>query len=91
MIRVDLDPSDLAQGKADDLLIQGDAEAFLRALAIAIPARVDNRDPCWDADVVTSARARWRAETDAERPGIVPICDALTDAACQTKRCSIPI
>lgn len=80
MIRVDLDPSVLAQGKADDLLIQGDAEAFLRALAIAIPARVDNRDPCWDADVVTSARARWRAETDAERPGIVPICDALKDA-----------
>lgn len=68
MIRVDLDPSVLVQGKADDLLIQGDAEAFLRALAISIPARVDNRDPCWDADVVTSARARWRAETDAE-PG----------------------
>ena len=26
-----------------------------------------------------SASARWRAEVDAERPGIVPVCDALRD------------
>ena len=77
MIRVDLDPSVLAQGKPDDLLIHGDAEAFLRAMAIAIPARVDDRAPCWDREMVVACKARWRAETDAERPGIVPICDAL--------------
>lgn len=80
MIRVDIDPSILAQGRADDLLIHGDAGAFLRAIAVAIPARVEDRDPCWDADTVKAARARWRAETDAERPGIVPICDALQQA-----------
>ena len=77
MIRVDLDASILAQGRAGDLLLLGDAESFLRAMAIAIPARVDDRDPCWDASYVTQCKARWRAETDAERPGIVPICDAL--------------
>ncbi|MEP5152787.1 thiamine pyrophosphate-binding protein [Planktotalea sp.] len=77
MIRVDLDPSVLAQGKPDDLLIQGDAESFLRAMAIAIPARIDDRDPCWDAELVANMRARWRSEVDAERPYIVPICDAL--------------
>ncbi|MGH1577443.1 thiamine pyrophosphate-binding protein [Planktotalea sp.] len=80
MVRVDIDPSVLAQGKAGDLLIHGDAGAFLKAMAIAIPARVDDRAPCWDASVVAQARARWRAETDAERPGIVPICDALRAA-----------
>ncbi len=80
MIRVDLDPSVLVQGKSDDLLIHGDAEAFLRAVAIAIPARVDDRAPCWDRDLVVASRARWRSETDAERPGIVPICDALRAA-----------
>ena len=80
MIRVDLDPSILAQGKANDLLLHGDAEAFLRAMAVAIPARVEDRDPCWDAAYVAQWRARWRAETDAERPGIVPICEALQAA-----------
>jgi 5-guanidino-2-oxopentanoate decarboxylase len=80
MIRVDLDPSVLAQGKAGDLLIHGDADAFLRAMAIAIPARVDDRAPCWDVDMVDQKRALWRAQTDAERPGIVPICDALRAA-----------
>ncbi|WP_085307126.1 thiamine pyrophosphate-binding protein [Planktotalea arctica] len=80
MIRVDLDPSVLAQGKSGDLLIHGDAEAFLRAMAIAIPARTDDRAPCWDAEMVAASKARWRAETDAERPGIVPICAALRAA-----------
>ena len=80
MIRVDLDPSVLAQGKAGDLLIHGDAEAFLRAMAIAIPARVNDRAPCWDAKMVSQKCAQWRAQTDAERPGIVPICDALRAA-----------
>lgn len=77
MIRVDLDPAVLAQGRSNDLLIQGDAASFLKAMAIAIPARIDDRDPCWDAEFVQNCRARWRAETDAERPGIVPICDVL--------------
>ena len=77
MIRVDLDPSVLVQGRAEDLLLHGDADAFMRAIAIAIPARIDDRDPCWDAGYVAQCCARWRAETDADRPGIVPICDAL--------------
>ncbi len=33
----------------------------------------------WQADKVAATRARWRAETDAERPGIVPICGALRE------------
>ncbi len=34
----------------------------------------------WTAPEVAAARARWRAEVDAERPGIVAICDALRAA-----------
>ena len=34
----------------------------------------------WTVDEVSDQRARWRAEVDAERPGIVPVCDALRAA-----------
>jgi 5-guanidino-2-oxopentanoate decarboxylase len=80
MIRVDLDPSVLGQCCSGDLPILADAAGFLRAMAIAIPARVDDRAPAWDAGEVAAARAQWRQQTDAERPGIVPICDALRTA-----------
>ena len=33
----------------------------------------------WKPEEVAEFRAKARAETDAERPGIVPICDALRD------------
>ncbi|WP_424433190.1 5-guanidino-2-oxopentanoate decarboxylase [Planktotalea sp.] len=80
MIRVDLDPAVLGQGQAGDVLLQGDAGDFLRAMSMSIPARTVDAAPCWDAKQVSDTRARWRAETDAERPGIVPICDALRTA-----------
>ena len=34
----------------------------------------------WTPAEVASQRARWKAEIDAERPGIVPVCDALSAA-----------
>jgi acetolactate synthase-1/2/3 large subunit/5-guanidino-2-oxopentanoate decarboxylase len=80
MVRVDIDPVVLAQCNAGDLALLGDAGAVLRAMAIAIPARTDDRDPCWPAVDVAAQRARWRAELDAERPGIIPVCDALRAA-----------
>jgi acetolactate synthase-1/2/3 large subunit/5-guanidino-2-oxopentanoate decarboxylase len=33
----------------------------------------------WTTDEIAQARARWRSEADVDRPGIVPICDALRD------------
>lgn len=77
MIRIDIDPEMLAQGRAGDMAVLGDAGALLRAMAVAIPARIEDRAPCWDAAEVAATRARWRAEVDAERPGIVPVADAL--------------
>ncbi|MDU8912351.1 5-guanidino-2-oxopentanoate decarboxylase [Aestuariicoccus sp. MJ-SS9] len=76
-IRVDIDAEVLAACGAGDMPLLGDAGAFLRAMAVAIPARVEDRAPCWDAAEVDRTRARWRAEIDAERPGILPVADAL--------------
>lgn len=80
MIRVDIDPVMLAKGKAGDLPVLADAEALLRAMAVAIPARVEDRKPCWDAKAVAATKARWRAEVMAERPGIVEVAEALKAA-----------
>ena len=75
MIRIDLDASQLADAGRADIKVQANAEAFLPALLPEIENRQGKSG--WSADEVATARARWRAETDTERPGIVPICDAL--------------
>ncbi|MEM9580476.1 MAG: thiamine pyrophosphate-binding protein [Pseudomonadota bacterium] len=77
MIRVDIDAEVLGGAKADDIPLLGDAGAFLRAMSIAIPARVDDREPCWDVAYVAAKRAEWRAEIDAERPGLLPVIEAV--------------
>ncbi len=77
MIRIDIDPAQLAGLASDDMPILGDAGAFLKAMAVAIPARTEDRPPRWDAARVAATRARWRAEIMAERPGILPVAEAL--------------
>ena len=77
MIRVDIDPENFAGLGPQDTAILADAAALLRAMTIAIPARTDDLPPKWDATTVARKRAAWRAEVDAERPGIVPVSDAL--------------
>ncbi|MDF1727898.1 MAG: 5-guanidino-2-oxopentanoate decarboxylase [Sulfitobacter sp.] len=74
MVRVDIDPEVLSDGKGNLHPVQATAQAVFRALSGVgdLPASFD-----WSRDEVFAARSRWRAETDAERPGITPICDAL--------------
>jgi acetolactate synthase-1/2/3 large subunit/5-guanidino-2-oxopentanoate decarboxylase len=76
MIRVDIDAVELEHPRAE-LCILSDAAAFLEALAESLP---DRAGPKWDAADVAATKARWRREVDAERPGIVPVVDALRDA-----------
>ncbi|MCV2868139.1 5-guanidino-2-oxopentanoate decarboxylase [Defluviimonas sp. WL0002] len=76
LLRVDIDPAELFDDSAADLAVLGDAGAFLSALADALPERASSG---WNAAEIAAARARWRAETDAERPGIVRVVDALRD------------
>jgi len=73
LIRVDIDPEQLNSmpGTSDGVLC--DAAALAEGLLAVDLTAADG----WNASDVTSARARWEAETDAERPGIVPIARAL--------------
>ncbi len=80
MVRIDIDPAVLGQCSAEDTPILADAGALLKALAIAISARVDDAAPKWDANEVARLKADWRAEIDAERPGVLPVIEALQAA-----------
>ena len=77
MMRIDIDPECFNGLRPDDTAILADAAEVLRAMAIAIPARADDQPPKWDASRVAQQKAIWRAEIATERPGIVPVCDAL--------------
>lgn len=78
MIRVDIDAEVLADHHGAELRVQMDAKLFLEALA-QDAAQLEATTK-WQPTEVARTRARWRAEVDAERPGIVPICDALRAA-----------
>ena len=77
VIRIDLDPQVLSTVHAGDLAVQADAGSFLTAMRIAIPARSEDRAPCWSAAEVAVAKLQWAAEVAVERPGIAPVCAAL--------------
>jgi acetolactate synthase-1/2/3 large subunit/5-guanidino-2-oxopentanoate decarboxylase len=72
LVRVDIDPAELADTPAA-VALRGDAAGVLAALAAILPEGGSD----WTAAEVAQARARWRAEVDAERPFIAPVCDAL--------------
>lgn len=78
LVRVDLDPEVLTDRHRAAVKLQADAESFAHTLW----AVSDQVKPAtgWSPDEVAKARARWRTEIDAERPGIVPVIDALRAA-----------
>lgn len=73
MVRVDLDPQELADDQRCDLAILGDVSAVLQALA----GHAFDAKSGWESEAVAQTRKVWRAQTDSDRPGIVPIVDAL--------------
>ena len=75
LIRVDLDPAELSDPGALNVLC--DAKAFLRALDLYSEGHATQTS--WQATEVSAARRRWRAETDAERPHVMPVAEALRD------------
>ena len=78
LVRVDLDPQVLADHHRAAVKLQADGESFAHALWTSI----DHVKPAagWTPEEVAQARSRWRADVDAERPGIVPVIDALREA-----------
>ncbi|RBW61881.1 thiamine pyrophosphate-binding protein [Ruegeria sp. A3M17] len=78
LVRIDVDPKVLSDHHRAAIKLQADGESFAHALWAAI----DHVKPAtgWAQEEVADARRRWRAEVDAERPGIVPVMDALREA-----------
>ncbi|WP_226779161.1 thiamine pyrophosphate-binding protein [Oceaniglobus trochenteri] len=77
MIRVDIDPQSLNDRHRAAYPVLSDAGGFMGRLLAACDAPPATG---WSGAEVREARAKWRAEIDAERPGILPICDALRAA-----------
>ncbi|WP_372885133.1 5-guanidino-2-oxopentanoate decarboxylase [Shimia sp.] len=75
LVRVDIDPEVLADEHRAEITFRADAMAFVRGLVAHLPQA--GAAAKWDAAEIAAARQRWRAEADSDRPGIVPICDAL--------------
>jgi acetolactate synthase-1/2/3 large subunit/5-guanidino-2-oxopentanoate decarboxylase len=73
VIRVDIDPAEIADDTHADLTVMGDAAAFLADLATNLPERASG----WDRAEVAAARERWRAQLEADRPGLSRVVDAL--------------
>lgn len=76
LVRVDIDPEVLADRHRAGITVQADAYLFVKALLDLLEAPQPAR---WDAGEIAAAKARFRAEADAERPGIVPLCAALAE------------
>ncbi len=79
MIRVDIDPAVLATCGVADIALQCRAHSFYNDLFNRLDEWPEDKPFQWNRDRVAAQSAQWRAEVDAERPGIVPICDALRD------------
>lgn len=85
MVRVDIDPSVFADGqKAQDTCVIADARSLVSGVLDAVQEKPSSG---WSGADVAAARARWRAETDAERPGIADVVDALMEAL--PKECQV--
>ena len=77
LVRVDIDPTVLAQGHNTAAKIQGDVICVIMALLKCLPKESAEK---WNPTEIAKKRALWRSEVEAERPGIVQVCDALKDA-----------
>ena len=76
MIRVDIDPAQLTgDGDPKSILHLGDAERTFAAASEALGDITPSTG--WRASDVAATRARWRADVDAEYPGVLPIAEAL--------------
>lgn len=76
-IRVDIDTEVLASTPGIALRLKSDADAFFRQCVDA--ADLPNAFE-WSQAEIASTRARWRAEVNAERPGIVLVAEAIRAA-----------
>lgn len=77
LVRIDIDPEVLADRHRADILVRADGPQFVQALLTHLPQEAVA--PKWDTAQIANIKQRFRAETDAERPGIAEICDVLSE------------
>ncbi len=77
VIRIDIDPAVLARDPRVDQAIRADAKLALAALGAALKGKAIAST--WAASEALEARRRWRAQVEAERPGILPVADAMRE------------
>ncbi|MEO0390735.1 MAG: 5-guanidino-2-oxopentanoate decarboxylase [Pseudomonadota bacterium] len=77
LIRIDIDPTVLSDQHGAMLQVHADAGCAMQDLCDM--CRETPQPTGWTRDEVHAFRSQARAEVDAERPGIVAVCDALRD------------
>ncbi|MEP3786759.1 5-guanidino-2-oxopentanoate decarboxylase [Ascidiaceihabitans sp.] len=76
MIRVDIDASQMHGERQDgDMQIVADAYELMEAVYDALADHTPQTE--WKPAEIAATRKRWRAEIEAERPGIPAVADAL--------------
>lgn len=75
--RVDIDPAMLVDAQGNQHAVRADVLSWVAALDDELAG--ETRQTGWSKTDVAAQRSRWRAEIDAERPGIIPVVDALRD------------
>ncbi len=76
LVRIDIDEAALNDAHSADIRIDADAAKAMAMLAEAL----DPQPAKWDKAEVARIRASFRAQADAERPGIVPLAEAMQAA-----------
>lgn len=77
LVRIDIDPEVLADQHRADIQVLSDGAGFVTALSKALAQSKAPAATGWDRAKIAATKAHLRALTDAERPGIVPILDAI--------------
>ncbi|MCP5087438.1 MAG: 5-guanidino-2-oxopentanoate decarboxylase [Rhodobacteraceae bacterium] len=75
LVRVDIDIQSLLDQQGAETKILSDAESFMMWCGDLLCSTPTD----WTPDEVSDARVRWRAEVDANRPGVISLCDALKE------------
>jgi len=77
LVRVDIDPQVLADPQSANIRILMRSKDFVGQLTAQLEP--SDKRTGWQPDDVKQARQKWTAETDAEFPGILPVCRALQE------------
>ncbi len=80
MIRVDIDPGVLGDWHRAETPVLSDARLFMERVSRRLSEIVAGSGKGWDASEVAVFRKTARAEAALERPGLVPIIDAIRRA-----------